>query len=326
MGGNLSKTPLLAVVFASALNFAALFFPVSAPYYEAQGGFVMPVSGYIFMVAYGFWIAAVAALAVSGSGKGARPIILVALALLLTQLAAPAANTLFEGEATGVMSRADVLYGLAAEAVAVVFMLVTAALLFKAPQDKAPAKYKYKIRTLGLIVRAIVLPLTYCTLHFVAWYFLLWRVQAARVYYGGSPDSTTFSAAIVNMLLNDFRQIPLALLTGLLYTAGIIFILFLMPDKRPMFAALSVMMMCGPALKMLIPDPLMPQEVRMAQLFQRLAMAAAFGVLGSVLLHTSVKKTEAPQPKSSAAPATNAQASQLAAQAKQMAAAAKAKS
>jgi hypothetical protein len=232
---------------------------------------------------------------------------MVFAAFLLTQAAAPELQRIVFGETSGTMARADILLGLAALMSAVLFMLLVAFLLFKAPaaappHANAPPPAKYRIKKLHLIVKIVVLPIIYCVLYFVAWYFLLWREQAARAYYGGPEDPVTFAAAIVSILLNDARQVPMALAVGLLATVGLLPLLFQMPGKRPLYMASSVLLLAGPAVRLLVPSPIMPDSVRMANVLLQAALAVAFGALAGIMLHTSIKKDVAPAP--ARAPAT----------------------
>jgi hypothetical protein len=300
MGNYLMKTPLTAIIFAAVWQFSAAFFPLSDSYAEALAAFETPLLGYVYMIALGFLLSVVTALALA-----ARPGVMTAamtfVAFLLTQAAAPSLQSVMFGETTATMTRADILLGLASLTVSVLFMLLVCVLLFKAPPPaaahaNAPPPAKYKINKLHLIVKIVALPIIYCVLYFLAWHFLLWRDDAARLYYGGPADSVTFAAAIVNILLNDARQVPMALAVGLLVTAGLLPLLFKMPGKRPLYLATSVLLLLGPAVRTLVPNPLMPDDVRMANVLVQAALAVAFGALGGIILHTSIKKDAAPAP------------------------------
>jgi hypothetical protein len=308
MGNHLMKTPLTAVIFAAVWQFAAVFFPLSNRYADAFASFEMPLLGYVYMVALGLLLSVVIALALSAR-PGVMTAVMVFVAFLLTQAAAPSLQSIVYSDADDTMTRADILLGLASFAVSMIFLLLMAVLLFKAPPEPAkpghapPPPAKYTIKRLHLIVKIVVLPVVYCALYFVAWYFLLWRNQEARLYYGGPGDSVTFAAAIVDMLLNDSIQIPIALAVGLLTTAGLLPLLFKMPGKRPLYIASSVLLLAGPAVRMLVPNPLMPEDVRMANVLVQAALAVAFGALASVMLHTSIKKDAAPAPAKAPLPA-----------------------
>jgi uncharacterized membrane protein YhaH (DUF805 family) len=313
MGNSLMKTPLTAIIFAAVWQFAAVFFPLSESYSGALAAFKMPLMGYVYMVALGLLLSVVTALALAAK-PGVMTAVMVFLAFVLTQAAAPNLQSIVFGETSGAMTRADILLGIAALAASMVFLLLMAFLLFKAPPAQAapgrtpPPPAKYKIKTLHLIIKIVVLPIIYCVLYFVAWYFLLWREQAARVYYGGPEEPVTFAAAIVNILLTDVRQVPMALAVGLLTTAGLLPLLFQMPGKRPLYIATSVLLLAGPAVRMLIPNPLMPDDARMANVLLRAVLAVAFGALAGIILHTSITKDAAPTPARASAPAKAAPA------------------
>jgi hypothetical protein len=318
MGNSLMKTPLTAIIFAAVWQFAAVFFPHSDSYAEALAAFEMPLLGYVYMLTLGLLLSIVTALALAAR-PGVMTAVMVLAAFLLTQAAAPNLQSIFFGETSSTMTRADILLGLASLAVSMIFLLLMGVLLFKAPPAPAtpghtpPPPAKYKIKKLHLIIKIVVLPIIYCVLYFVAWYFLLWREQAARLYYGGPEDSVTFAAAIVNILLNDARQVPMALAVGLLTTAGLLPLLFKMPGKRPLYMASSVLLLAGPAVQLMVPSPLMPDDVRMANVLLQAALAVVFGALAGIILHTSIKKDAAAQqpqaaPKAAAKTPTGAAA------------------
>lgn len=304
MGNFLMKTPLTAIIFAALWFFAGVFMPVSPGYYEVLEPFKMSLLGYVLTIAYGLWLSIIAALVIADTKFGGlKPVLLTFPAFLLTQWLAPMLQQIWFGEATGVMARSDLLFKLSAGAVATLLFMALILLLFKHPSEQSPAHTnalphpadKYKIKKLDFAIKLIVLPVIYCVVYFLSWHFLLRRFEAARVYYG-SPEYISFVKELVYMLLNDAKQVPLALLKGLTYTLGLLPLLVLLPAKRVTFIITSIMVLLGPAIQMLIPSPVMPDAVRTAHLIELAAVAVVYGGLAGIMLHTSMHKLEAPNP------------------------------
>ncbi len=313
MGSYLLKTPLTAIIFAAVWQFSAAFFPISESFGEITAAFAMPLSGYAFMLALGFWLSLVTALIMGGGNPGIKSALMVFGSFLLTQAAAPALSDAVRGEATRSMTRGDVLLDAAAFTCGMLFLTVMALLLFKpaepaTTQAQAKPEPKYKIKKLDLIIKIVVLPIIYSIFYFISWYFFLWRNQDARLHYGGPEDSVSFVEAVVAMLLTDIGHLSIALLAGIIITAGLLPTLLLLPGKRLLYILTSVMLLAGPAVKMLIPSPVMPEEVRYSLLLEHLILAVVFGALAGIMLHLSVRKIEATAPAVSTAPARPATA------------------
>lgn len=302
MGKNLAQTPLTAVFYAAIYCFLAPFLKFSEGYSAALAGYSMPNLGYIFMIAYGFWISLALALIFSNArGKSVILAVLMAIPFLVTQAAAPMIQQIVFGETSNVMTQSDSIFKLIQSAASIVLLLILGLLLFKAPHAAGPPKPpgalpkapdKYKLKKRDFIIKLIVLPVIYMVVYFLARYFLLLSNEAARVYYSVSADTNTFAKYLVNIMLDDSRQIPMALIRGLLYSFSLIPLMLQLAHKRVMFFITSIMLLLGPAVQMLIPSPVMDTSVRFAHLIEISAGAVVFGALCAFMLHTSVFKEQ----------------------------------
>jgi len=70
-------------------------------------------------------------------------------------------------------------------------------------------------------------------------------------------------------------------------------LVLLLPSKRKMAIILNTMLyLCG-ALLYILPNPLMPDDVRVTHLIINAAILAVYGGLAGFLLHTCLRKAEA---------------------------------
>lgn len=132
MGGNLAKSPLVAVFYAALLHFTVVFLPFSEHYgsllhsYEPQ---ISPAQ-YLLMVAYCLWIVIPIAIVFSA----AEPTKLKSFLLLLPtclglQWVVPLIQQLAFGEVTGVMTQKDTLLHLMQGCAATILILFLCFLL-----------------------------------------------------------------------------------------------------------------------------------------------------------------------------------------------------
>lgn len=303
MGGNLAKAPLLAVLFAALLVFAGVFVPLSEGYAQALDGVAVLPLGYVLMIAYGLLAAVVLALVFGGSRwTGARLAAACFAAMLGCMWLSPFLEPVLFGEATGTMTRADCLFRLAQGAAATAVMALLALLLYKTPAKEPPKpgpqppQPKVKIKAASLAISLLVLPVVYFIAAFCSRYFLLLRNQAALEFHTGETTMRTFLGEVVNTMLNNARSIPLSLGRGLLLAAFLLPLLLPLADKRGLFIAAGVMLMESAALLYLLPNPLMPDAVRMAHLIEAAALNALYGPLAAFLLHRCVVIEAPPLP------------------------------
>lgn len=293
MGRNLIKTPLTAVIWAALFFFAFALMPWSEGFRAALDGFSMPLAGYLLTIVCGLWSSLAVALLFAGThGRGAG----LLLPLLGFQWGLPLFEQLLFGETTQAMSQSDTLLLLAAGCAAGILLFILSALLFppiKSAVPAAKAPPKYKIKPLGLIIRALVLPVIFCVLYFLFRYYLLWHVGEVRAYYGGTEDGG-FIAEMVAILLTNARMVPMALGKGFLCVLLSIPLMLGLQEKRTLYIAVCTMLCASGALLMLLPSPLMPDTVRMSHLAAYLAIYLPYGAFTAFLLHTGLTKLPAP--------------------------------
>lgn len=326
MIANLAKTPLTAALFAALYCFIAPFLPFSQAYADALSGFAMPIMGYVFMIAYWLLISVIVVLIFGETRyKGIKMVLFTALTMLGAVWAVPMLRDIAFGETTGVMVRLDLLLQLARYAATGILLLVLGMMLFRRHEAPPPPvkpgtppkqEPKFHLKKLDLVIKLLVLPVIYMVVYFLVWYFVFWRSNDVRTYFGAAERSS-FAAEIINILINDAKQVPMILIQGLAYALLLLPLLLQMAGKRVLFIIASILLLAATAVQMLIPSAVMPDAVRIAYLMEIAIIAVVYGGLGSFLLSMSLHKEEPPPPtKQQMTPAQMA-AARVAAAAKQ---------
>ena len=129
------------------------------------------------------------------------------------------------------------------------------------------------------IVKLSLIVIAYLFLYFTFGYFIAWRNAAVRAYYGGSdPDS--FISHLASLLSNEPQLFLLQIVRGLLWTALAVPVIKMMKGEW-WESGLAVALLFGVFMNslLLLPNPLMPAEVRMVHLLETATSNFLFGWL-----------------------------------------------
>jgi len=127
--------------------------------------------------------------------------------------------------------------------------------------------------------KAALIIVMYVVLYFTFGYFIAWQSPAVRAYYGGS-DPQGFFVQMGNTLRNMPWLVPLQAVRAILWAAlGVLIIRML--KRSWLEAGLLVALMFSVVMnsQLLIPNPYMPPEVRMAHLLETASSNFLFGCL-----------------------------------------------
>jgi len=129
--------------------------------------------------------------------------------------------------------------------------------------------------------------IAYLVIYFTFGYFVAWRSPAVRAYYGGSdPDS--FIAHIASLLRSEPMLFLLQAVRALLWTA-VAAPVIKMTKGASWESGLAVALLFAVVnSQLLIPNPLMPPEVRMAHLLETTTSNFIFGWLIVLILRAKV--------------------------------------
>lgn len=132
--------------------------------------------------------------------------------------------------------------------------------------------------------RLAAIALAYLIVYFTFGYFIAWRNPAVPAYYGG-VDEGTFLARMSVVLTDTFWLIPFQILRAMLWVAIALPVVRMMKGRRQE-TALTVGMLFAVLMsaQLLLPNPYMPEAVRMAHLKEIVSSNFIFGFLVGWLL------------------------------------------
>jgi len=133
------------------------------------------------------------------------------------------------------------------------------------------------------IGQGVLIVVTYLVLYFTFGYFIAWRNPAVRSYYGGA-EPAGFIAQITSLLRSEPLLFLLQAARALLWAALALPVIKMMKGEwweRGLAVALLFSVMTS---QLLLPNPLMPTEVRMAHLLETASSNFLFGWLVVLLL------------------------------------------
>jgi hypothetical protein len=133
------------------------------------------------------------------------------------------------------------------------------------------------------IGKAALIVVVYIILYFTFGYFIAWRNPAVRSYYGGS-DPTGFIAQIASLIRTEPLLFLLQAARALLWAALALPVIKMMKGEwweRGLAVALLFTVM---TVQLLLPNPLMPTEVRMAHLLETASSNFLFGWIVVLIL------------------------------------------
>ena len=149
-------------------------------------------------------------------------------------------------------------------------------------EDKGPPRLKMPagewVGKLSLIVIA------YVVIYFTFGYFIAWKSAAVRAYYGGS-DPGSFPAQMSSVVRDTPLLLPLQAVRALLWAAIAVPVIRMMKG-RWWEAGLAVALLFAVVMnsQLLLPNPLMPREVRMVHLLETASSNFLFGWLMVLVL------------------------------------------
>ena len=126
--------------------------------------------------------------------------------------------------------------------------------------------------------------IAYLVIYFTFGYFIAWKSAAVRAYYGGS-DPGSFLAQMRTVVRDTPLLLPLQVVRAILWTAIAVPVISMMKGQW-WEAGLAVALLFAVVMnsQLLLPNPLMPQEVRMVHLLETATSNFLFGWLIVLIL------------------------------------------
>jgi len=132
--------------------------------------------------------------------------------------------------------------------------------------------------------KVAVIAIVYVILYFTFGYFIAWRNPAVREYYGGI-DPGSFVAQMGTVLRNTPWLIPFQILRAMCWVALALPVIRMLKGRWPETAlSLGLLFAVVMNAQLLLPNPYMPEPVRMAHLAETASSNFIFGVFVGWLL------------------------------------------
>ena len=166
--------------------------------------------------------------------------------------------------------------------IAAVFAPLTVLILGKA-RSRANESSRLKMPLSVWIAKGCAIVIAYLFFYFTFGYFIAWKNEAVRAYYAGS-DPGNFVTHITNLLRAEPLLFLLQVVRALLWLAIAVPVIKMMKGewwKTGLAVALLFAVMTS---QLLLPNPLMPDEVRMVHLVETATSNFLFGWLVVLIL------------------------------------------
>jgi hypothetical protein len=133
------------------------------------------------------------------------------------------------------------------------------------------------------VVKLLLIVVIYVVIYFTFGYFIAWRSPAVRAYYGGS-DPGSFIAQIMSVLRDQPSLFLLQIVRALLWAALAVPVIRMIKGKWWEAGLAVALLFAMASSQLLLPNPLMPYEVRMAHLLETATSNFLFGWLVVLIL------------------------------------------
>lgn len=206
----------------------------------------------------------------------------------------PQLETLFFGEAMKIDN--DLILKIILSGFITTVLLAPLAVLIFRKMKGASTNLSFHFDT-TLYWKLPILAIIYIFLYLTFGYFVAWQSPAVRIYYTGSAELLSFSQHMSNLFTHDWNLITLQFIRGLLWAGLVLLILQCCNGKKWELALLSGLLL-GLLLtvQLFLPNPLMPQPVRMVHFVETSTSTFLFGVIAALLfLQPTVKSLPAMQ-------------------------------
>jgi hypothetical protein len=165
---------------------------------------------------------------------------------------------------------------------AAVFAPLTVLILGKA-RSSTDGSSALTMNTSAWIGKLSLIVVAYLVLYFTFGYFIAWRNPAVRSYYGGS-DPTGFIAHITSLLRTEPLLFLLQAARALLWTAIALPVIRMRKGEWWETGLAVALLFSVMTSQLLLPNPLMPADVRMAHLVETASSNFIFGWLVVLIL------------------------------------------
>ena len=169
--------------------------------------------------------------------------------------------------------------------IAAVFAPLAVLILGKAKPkaNETSGQSRLKMLVSAWIAKSCAIVIVYLIVYFTFGYFIAWKNPAVRAYYGGS-DPSGFVAHVTSVLRAEPLLFLLQAVRALLWTAIAVPVIKMMKGKWWESGLAVALLFAVMTAQLLLPNPLMPAEVRMVHLAETATSNFLFGWLVVLIL------------------------------------------
>jgi fumarate reductase subunit D len=169
--------------------------------------------------------------------------------------------------------------------IAAVFAPLAVLILGKARAQSNETRTDARLKTsLGAwVAKLSLIVVVYLVLYFTFGYFIAWQSEAVRAYYGGNDPGNLF-AHLANLLREEPLLFLLQAVRALMWAAIAVPVIKLMKGEWWESGLAVALLFAVMTSLLLLPNPLMPAEVRMAHLLETATSNFLFGWLVVLIL------------------------------------------
>jgi len=169
--------------------------------------------------------------------------------------------------------------------IAAVFAPLSVLILGKAKRstNETAGPSRLKMPVSAWIGKLSLIVVVYLILYFTFGYFIAWKNAAVRAYYGGN-DPAGFISHIVSLLHDDPLLFLLQALRAVMWAAIAVPVIKMTKGARWESGLAVALLFAVMTSQLLLPNPLMPPEVRMAHLLETATSNFLFGWLVVLIL------------------------------------------
>jgi len=161
---------------------------------------------------------------------------------------------------------------------AVIFVPLAVLILGKRRSQTNEPRSRVKIPPVTLMAKLSLIVIAYVIIYFTFGYFVAWRSPAVREFYGGG-ELTGFISQITTVLRDEPLLFLLQAVRALLWTACAVPVIRMMKGEWWEAGLDVALLFAVTSAQLLLPNPLMPPEVRMAHLLETVTSNFLFGWL-----------------------------------------------
>lgn len=141
-----------------------------------------------------------------------------------------------------------------------------------------------KVLHLNIFKYLLFISLIYVILYYLAGYFIAWQIDEIRMHYSGTLDKLSFFEHTRQLIIDDPYFFPFQVIRGALwFFIGIPLFMIFSKNKNECLIFSFFIFALLPTIQLFLPNPLMPEAVRMGHFIETFISNGIFGVIAALV-------------------------------------------